>query len=172
MATIITINRKLVKKFIKQIILKSYRVKCNQTIWKECICGLLSKFWLKTSGCHLTWPSLLQKIENYCQKTYFKIREKASCHQTLWKWCIYDPLSDLWLVTLVAYEKWLLSLLKIDYFFYNSLNIVKSQCSYQTIKEQCIYNSLSDHEWWPRLPSNMAVVASQTWKLVKKICKK
>jgi hypothetical protein len=45
-----------------------------QTIWKECICGLLSKFWLKTSGCHPTWPSLLQKIENYCQKTYFKIR--------------------------------------------------------------------------------------------------
>jgi hypothetical protein len=39
----------------------------------------------------------------------------------------------------------------------------KSQCCYQTIKEQCIYNSLSDHEWWPWLPSNMAVAASQTW---------
>ena len=54
----------------------------------------------------------------------------------------------------------------------NSLNIVKSQCCYQTIKEQCIYNSPSDHEWWPGLPSNMAVAASQTWKLVKKINKK
>jgi hypothetical protein len=31
-------------------------------------------------------------------------------------------------------------------FFLNSLNIVKNQCCYQTIKEQCIYNSLSDHE--------------------------
>jgi hypothetical protein len=57
-------------------------------------------------------------------------------------------------------------------FFLNSLNIVKSQCCYQTIKEQYIYNSLSDHKWWPRLPSNMAVAASQTWKLVKKISKK
>jgi hypothetical protein len=56
--------------------------------------------------------------------------------------------------------------------FLNSLNIVKSQCCYQTIKEQYIYNSLSDHKWWPRLPSNMAVAASQTWKLVKKISKK
>ena len=57
--------------------------------------------------------------------------------------------------------------------FFNSLNIVKSQCCYQTIKEQCIYNySLSDHEWWPRLPLNMAVATSQTWKLVKKISKK
>jgi hypothetical protein len=46
------------------------------------------------------------------------------------------------------------------------------QCCYQTIKEQCIYNSLSDHEWWPRLPSNMVVATSQTWKLVKKISKK
>jgi hypothetical protein len=54
------------------------------------------------------------------------------------------------------------------FFFFNSSNIVKSQCCYQTIKEQCIYNSLSDHEWWPRLPSNMAVATSQTWKLVKK----
>ena len=53
-------------------------------------------------------------------------------------------------------------------FFFNSLNIVKSQCCYQTIKEQCIYSSLSDHEWWPRRPSNMAVAASQTWKLVEK----
>jgi hypothetical protein len=52
------------------------------------------------------------------------------------------------------------------FFFFNSLNIVNSQCYYQTIKEQCIYNSLSDHEWWPRLPSNMAVATSQTWKLV------
>jgi hypothetical protein len=58
------------------------------------------------------------------------------------------------------------------FFFFNSLNIVKSQCCFQTIKEQCIYNSLSDHEWWPRLPSNMAVATSQTWKLVKKISKK
>jgi hypothetical protein len=64
--------------------------------------------------------------------------------------------------TLIAYEKCLLSLLKIDLFCLNSLNIVKSQCCYQTIKEQCIYNSLSDHEWWPRLPSNIAVAASQT----------
>ena len=55
--------------------------------------------------------------------------------------------------------------------FLNSLNIVKSQCCYQTIKEQYIYNSLSDHKWWPRLPSNMAVAASQTWKLVKKSVK-
>ena len=47
---------------------------------------------------------------------YFKIRYKASCHQTWWKWCIYDPLPDLWLLTLVVYEKWLLSLQKI-YFF-------------------------------------------------------
>ena len=31
----------------------------------------------------------------------------------------YDALSDLWLLTLVAYEKWLL-------FFFNSLNNVKS----------------------------------------------
>jgi hypothetical protein len=31
-------------------------------------------------------------------------------------------------------------------FFFNSLNIVNSQCYYQTIKEQRIYNSLSDHE--------------------------
>ena len=54
-------------------------------------------------------------------------------------------------------------------FCFNSSNIVKSQCCYQTIKEQCIYNSLSDHEWWPRLPSNMTVATSQTWKLVKKI---
>ena len=54
------------------------------------------------------------------------------------------------------------------YFIFNSLNIVKSQCCYQTIKEQCIYNSLSDHEWWPGLPSNMAVATSQTWKLVEK----
>jgi hypothetical protein len=23
------------------------------------------------------------------------------------------------------------------------------QCCYKTIKEQCIYNSFSDHEWWP-----------------------
>ena len=60
---------------------------------------------------------------------------------------------------------------KTRFFFFNSLNIVKSQCYYQTIKEQCIYNSLSDHEWWPRLPSNMAVAASQTWKLVKKSVK-
>jgi hypothetical protein len=67
-------------------------------------------------------------------------------HLTLHRiWCIYDPLSDLWLLSLVAYEKWLLSLHKIDLFnFFNSLNIVKSQCCYQTIKEQCIYNSLSD----------------------------
>jgi hypothetical protein len=34
--------------------------------------------------------------------------------------------------------------------------------------QQCIYNSLSDHEWWPRLPSNMAIASSQTWKLVEK----
>jgi hypothetical protein len=60
----------------------------------------------------------------------------------------------------------------IFFIFLNSLNIVKSQCCYQTIKEQYIYNSLSDHKWWPRLPSNMAVAASQTWKLVKKISKK
>ena len=46
----------------------------------------------------------------------------------------------------VAYEKWLLSLQFFFFFFFNSLNIVKSQCCYQTIKEQCIYNSLSDHE--------------------------
>jgi hypothetical protein len=86
----------------------------------------------------------------------------------------YDPLSDLWLLNLIAYEKWLLSLLKIDFFifFFYFLNIVKSQCCYQTIREQCIYNSLSDHEWWPRLPTNMAVAASQTWKLVNKISKK
>ena len=45
------------------------------------------------------------------------------------------------------------------FFFFNSLNIVK---------EQCIYNSLSYHEWWPWLPSNMAVATFQTWKLVKK----
>jgi hypothetical protein len=31
----------------------------------------------KTSGCHPTWPSLLQKIENYCQKTYIKIGKKS-----------------------------------------------------------------------------------------------
>jgi hypothetical protein len=98
---------------------------------------------------------------------YFKIRYKASCHQTWWKWCIYDPLPDLWLLTLIVYEKWLLSLLN-NYFFFDSLKIVKSQCCYQTIKEQCIYNSLLDHKWWPRLPSNMAVAASQTWKLVEK----
>ena len=61
---------------------------------------------------------------------------------------------------------------KLLLFFLNSLNIVKSQCCYQAITEQCIYNYLSDHEWWPRLPSNMAVAASQTWKLVKKISKK
>jgi hypothetical protein len=48
------------------------------------------------------------------------------------------------------------------------MNIVKSQCCYQTIKEQCIYNSLSYHEWWPQLPSNMTIAASQTWKLVAK----
>ena len=113
------------------------------------------------------------KNRKLLSKTYFKIRYKASCHQALWKWCIYDPLSDLWLLTLVAYEKWLLSLQKIVFLiFFNSLNIVKSQCCYQTIKEQCIYNSLSDHEWWPWLPLNMAVAASQTWKLVKKISKK
>jgi hypothetical protein len=48
--------------------------------------------------------------------------------------------SDLWLLSLVAYVKWLLSLHKIDLFnFFNSFNIVKSQCCYQTIKEQCIY---------------------------------
>jgi hypothetical protein len=29
------------------------------------------------------------------------------------------------------------------FIFFNSLNILKSQCCYQTIKEQCIYNSLS-----------------------------
>jgi hypothetical protein len=28
---------------------------------------------------------------------------------------LYDPLSDLWLLTLIAYEKWLLSLQKIDF---------------------------------------------------------
>jgi hypothetical protein len=28
------------------------------------------------------------------------------------------------------------------FFFLNSLNIVKSQCCYQTIKEQCIYNNI------------------------------
>jgi hypothetical protein len=51
------------------------------------------------------------------------------------------------LLTLVAYEKWLLSLPKIEEEKkYDSLNIVESQCCYQTIKEQCIYNS---HKvWW------------------------
>jgi hypothetical protein len=39
------------------------------------------------------------------------------------------------------------------FFFFNSLNIVKSQCCYQAIKEQCIYNSLSDHECRCFLPS-------------------
>jgi hypothetical protein len=43
------------------------------------------------------------KNRKLLSKTYFKIRYKASCHQALWKWCIYDPLSDLWLLTLVAY---------------------------------------------------------------------
>jgi hypothetical protein len=31
---------------------------------------------LKTSGCHPTWPSLLQKIENYCQKHILKFGRK------------------------------------------------------------------------------------------------
>jgi hypothetical protein len=65
--------------------------------------------------------------------------------------------SETKIVSLVAYEKWLLSLHKIDLFnFFNSLNIVKSQCCYQTIKEQCIYNSLSDHNnclWRPSFGS-------------------
>ena len=114
------------------------------------------------------------KNRKLLSKTYFKIRYKASCHQALWKWCIYDPLSDLWLLTLVRLWKMAAIFTKNRFFFifFNSLNIVKSQCCYQTIKEQCIYNSLSDHEWWPRLSSNMAVAASQTWKLVIKIRKK
>jgi hypothetical protein len=32
--------------------------------------------WLKTSGCHPTWLSLLQKIENYCQKHILKSGKK------------------------------------------------------------------------------------------------
>ena len=59
----------------------------------------------------------------------------------------------------------------IFFFFFKFFKYCKEQCCYQTIKEQCIYNYLSDHEWWPRLPSNMAVAASQTWKLVKKTVK-
>jgi hypothetical protein len=39
--------------------------------------------------------------------TNFQVLEAATA-------CIYDPLSDLWLLTLVTYEKWLLSLQKID----------------------------------------------------------
>ena len=31
---------------------------------------------LKTYGCHPTWPSLLQKIENYCQFFFFKSGKK------------------------------------------------------------------------------------------------
>ena len=85
------------------------------------------------------------KIENYCQKHILNSGKKPVATK-LYGNDAYDALSDLWLLTLVAYEKWLLSLLNIYIYFFNSLNIVKSQCCYQTIKEQCIYNSLSDHE--------------------------
>jgi hypothetical protein len=60
---------------------------------------------------------------------------------------IFMEIVHIWstfrLLSLFAYEKWLLSLLKIDFFifFVNSFNIVKSQCCYQTIKEQCSNDS-------------------------------
>jgi hypothetical protein len=139
-------------------------VKCNQIIWKEC---MWSSFKILIEDLRLSSnvAVIVTKNRKLLSKNIFYNLVKSQLPPNLWKWCIYDALSDLWLLTLVVYEKWLL-------FFFNSLNIVKSQCCYQTIKEQCIYNSLSDHKWWPRLPSTMAVAASQTWKLVKKISKK
>jgi hypothetical protein len=75
-----------------------------------------------------------------------RILQKASCHQTLWKWCIYDPLSDLWLLSLVAYEKWLLSLHKIDLFnFFNSLNMSQYFRNWPIRNNSCL--------WWPSFGS-------------------
>ena len=118
------------------------------------------------------WFSL-QKIENYCQKTFYnpvKSQLPPNCMEMMHVWSTFKLMvanpGRLWkMATIVTKNRFFFN------FFY-SLNIVKNQCCYQTIKEQCIYNSLSDHEWWPRLPSNMAVATSQTWKLVKKINKK
>jgi hypothetical protein len=41
----------------------------------------------------------------------FKLFSENEKSSFFWKSPIYDPLSDIWLLTLVAYEKWLLSLL-------------------------------------------------------------
>jgi hypothetical protein len=56
--------------------------------------------------------------------TNFQVLEVATAMFDGSRGHLYDPLSDLWLLTLVAYEKWQLSLQKM--FFFNSLNIVKS----------------------------------------------
>jgi hypothetical protein len=55
------------------------------------------------------------------------------------------------------------------FYFFKFFKYCKEPMCYQTIKEQCIYNSLSDHERRLRLPANMAVAASQACKIEKKI---
>ena len=81
MATIITINRKLVKKFIKKLFsnpVKSHMERMH--MWSSL--KILIEDLRLSSNVAVT---VAKKIDNYSQTIYIKIRYKASCHETLWK---------------------------------------------------------------------------------------
>ena len=70
MATIVTINRKLVKKIIEKLFLNPVKSQMQSNHMESM--HMWSSFKILIEDLRLS--SLLKKIENYCQKTYFKIR--------------------------------------------------------------------------------------------------
>ena len=101
MATIITINRKLVKKFIKKLFSNPVKSQMQSSHMERMHMWSSLKILIEDLRLSSNVASLLQKIENYCQKNILISSKKPVATKLYGN----DALSDLWLLTLVAYEK-------------------------------------------------------------------